>query len=53
MMVSDCCNVPMVGSMVDLEICPSCMEHCECVRDDSMDAVECDYIPGFDDGEAT
>lgn len=43
--VSDCCNAE---SNVDHKICSQCGEHCEIIKDDSLEA---DHIDGLDDGE--
>ena len=29
--VSGCCSAPMDGEMIDIGMCPECMEHCEAV----------------------
>ena len=31
---SDCCEAEMVGSQIDHELCPSCGEHCEVVKEE-------------------
>ena len=48
---SDCCGALVSYDVADIEICPRCLEHCDCIVVDD-DCAESDIIYGFDDGEA-